>query len=101
MAVYSRVIGAGADTSLTALLSGAAIVLVLMLVLRHTRNRTIAAAQPRLSATFAMALVARYLRLAGRRPSLDGARAHCPFMLMFWVLPGTHQRSPCGAYADT
>lgn len=75
MAVYSRVIGAGADTSLTALLSGAAIVLVLMLVLRHTRNRTIAAAQPRLSATFAMALVARYLRLAGRRPSLDGARA--------------------------
>lgn len=75
MAVYSRVIGAGAESSLEALLSGGIIVLVTMLFLRGARARVISAATASLGTAISVLVASRYLRVPGRKPTLEGIRA--------------------------
>ncbi|MBT3140006.1 hypothetical protein DS909_09765 [Phaeobacter gallaeciensis] len=70
MAVYSRVLGAGAQGSLMPLLTGAIIVLSLMFLMRRTRAGLIAAERPRLAATLSMMTALKILR---RQPLANAA----------------------------
>ncbi len=69
MAVYDRVIGAQGADSLWPLLSGAALALVLMALLRQARGRALAAEYARLSASIAALAERRLARLP--LPQLD------------------------------
>ncbi|KZL17002.1 Type I secretion system ATP-binding protein PrsD [Pseudovibrio axinellae] len=62
MAVYDRVLGGGALATLPALLGGATIVLVLMIVLRRIRSSLAAAEYARLSASICLAVAQKIFR---------------------------------------
>jgi len=62
MTVYSRVLGAGALNSLMPLLTGAVIVILLMLALRRARAGLIASERPRLAASLSMIIAEKVLR---------------------------------------
>ncbi len=64
MAVYDRVLGGGATHSLPALLSGAAIVLVVMLLLRRVRSGLAASEYGAISGQISTLLAAKALRSA-------------------------------------
>ncbi|MBY6005030.1 ATP-binding cassette domain-containing protein [Salipiger bermudensis] len=69
MAVYGQVLGAGAVSSLPTLMSGAAIVLVTMMILRHIRSRYMADEHARVSVSIDRMLMSRLLRKpAGTTP---------------------------------
>ncbi|WP_335949799.1 ATP-binding cassette domain-containing protein [Salipiger bermudensis] len=64
MAVYGQVLGAGAVSSLPTLMSGAAIVLLTMMILRHIRSRYMADEHARVSVSIDRMLMNRLLRKA-------------------------------------
>ncbi len=67
MAVYDRVLGGGAAHSLPALLSGAAIVLIIMILLRRVRSGLAATEYASISNLISILLVGKSLRAADKQ----------------------------------